>query len=881
MISAGATASSEARLQAAREYVAAGLSLIPIDAKSKCPPEGFSWKVYQRRQPDDGELCAWVGRYPGFGVVGGKVSGHRNGDGEAKDALEILDLEAIAPLEEFRQLVEEAAPGLLGQLPRVKTPTDGRHIYYRCAIVEGNQKLAQRAVEVADADLPRTDDGALDKKEIQKLGLREIGGKYFKVRTLIETRGEGGQVLSPLCLPGTHPSGGVYKVLGGDLRHIPTIPPSHRDILLTAARACNEFVEPAKAKGRREAGREKPGADYNGRFDVDEKVRALLREGGWTLFRSDGLGELWSRPGVDDHCSARLFSDGAFYVFSSNAAPFAINEAYTPFGVYAELKHGGDYSAAAKALAAEGYGDQRKQQQGAVTSETAEDAPITWSEPRPIPDGLLPVPKMDSRLIPAAFRGWISDIADRLQVPLEFPAIPAIVAAASVIGNQIRIYPKAHDDWAVTPNLWGAVVGRPGTMKSPAILEAIKPLRRLCAEAAKTYEEDQKTWKFEKEAQKARQAATRKKMEQAAKNGDNLDSFKDDWADDEQSEPIERRYVINDSTVEKFGALLNQNPNGLLLFRDELTGWFRALDDDRRANDRAFFLECWNGDGNYTYDRIERGTLKIERATASVLGGIQPGPLQTYLRGALGCGEGDDGLLQRFQLMVFPDLPPDFEYVDRWPDSDAKNAAHSIFKALSAIPDLARNGADSQADGADKSYLRFTPDAQAFFAEWYSELRRDVRNNVYDHPAIEAHVAKYAKLMPALALVFEMINAANATPAFDGFAGAVSQDSAAISAAWCSFLLKHARRVYGLGLMATSTLAHTVAVHLQKGDLPELFTPRDIYYRGWSGLTTADSVKEPLDLLEHLGWIRGAAVSTGGRPTTQYKINPRVSEVKL
>ena len=60
-----------------------------------------------------------------------------------------------------------------------------------------------------------------------------------------------------------------------------------------------------------------------------------------------------------------------------------------------------------------------------------------------------------------------------------------------------------------------------------------------------------------------------------------------------------------------------------------------------------------------------------------------------------------------------------------------------------------------------------------------------------------------------------------------------------------------------------------------------MFTARDIYYRGWSGLTTADSVKEPLDLLEHLGWIKGGAVTTGGRPTIQYQINPRISEASL
>lgn len=359
------------RFQAAREYVASGLSLIPIGAKSKTTPPGIAWKTYQRRRPTDQELSTWLSKYPGLGIVGGKVSGK---DGAA---LEILDLESIAPLEEFRQLVAEAAPGLLDRLPRVKTPAGGRHIYYRCETIEGNQKLAQRAEEVAAADLPRLEDGALDMEAIKKAGLRPINGKYFKIRTLIETRGEGGQVLSPLCLPGTHPSGGVYELLNGDLCEIPTITVRERDILLTAARACNQFIESTKAKGNREAEREKvaglkPGADYNARSDAFERSRALLEDHGWTRFRSDGHGELWSRPGVTDHCSARLFNDGALHVFSSNATPFTIGGSYSPFAIYAELKHGGDYAASAKTLAAEGYGDKRQAKSGA-TDKKADD----------------------------------------------------------------------------------------------------------------------------------------------------------------------------------------------------------------------------------------------------------------------------------------------------------------------------------------------------------------------------------------------------------------------------------------------------------------------------------------------------------------------------
>ncbi|HEX5084217.1 MAG TPA: bifunctional DNA primase/polymerase, partial [Blastocatellia bacterium] len=362
------------RLTAARAYLASGLSIIPIGARSKTTPPGVAWKVYQTRRPTDDELRAWIARYPGIGIVGGEVSG-RDGAG-----LEILDLESIAPIDDFRQLVDEAAPGLLDHLPRVRTPTGGRHVYYRCETVEGNQKLAQRAEIVTGDDLPRTADGAIDKAAIKKDGLREIDGKYFKIRTLIETRGEGGQVLSPLCLPGTHPSGGVYELINGDLRDIPTITARERECLLTAARACNEFVEPTKAKGTREAkageGRgPKPGADYNARSDAFEKSKALLEDHGWTVFRDQGVGPLLSRPGVDDHCSARLFNGGALHVFSSNAVPFNINETYSPFAVYTELKHDGDYPAATRALAAAGYGDQSKRQTKQAADSQADPKP--------------------------------------------------------------------------------------------------------------------------------------------------------------------------------------------------------------------------------------------------------------------------------------------------------------------------------------------------------------------------------------------------------------------------------------------------------------------------------------------------------------------------
>ena len=52
---------------------------------------------------------------------------------------------------------------------------------------------------------------------------------------------------------------------------------------------------------------------------------------------------------------------------------------------------------------------------------------------------------------------------------------------------------------------------------------------------------------------------------------------------------------------------------------------------------------------------------------------------------ALDHRSGDDGLLQRFQIVVWPDSVGEWNNVDRWPDSGARNEAFRIFEALDSL----------------------------------------------------------------------------------------------------------------------------------------------------------------------------------------------------
>jgi hypothetical protein len=261
-----------------------------------------------------------------------------------------------------------------------------------------------------------------------------------------------------------------------------------------------------------------------------------------------------------------------------------------------------------------------------------------------------------------------------------------------------------------------------------------------------------------------------------------------------REKPVCRRYEVNDATIPKLGELFAENPNGLLLVRDELSGFLHSLDREEQAGDRAKYLEMWDGKGELTYDRIGRGTVRVGSNTLSVLGGIQPGVLMAYVREAVRGGAGNDGLLQRFQLFVWPDVSKEWRNLDRWPDTKAKNEAFKVFEHL--------DGLTAEAIGATKSedgipFLRFTSDAQECFDCWRAGLEKKLRSDV-EHPAFEAHLAKYRKLVPALALLIHLA---------DRRIGRVSLDALNKALLWAEYLEAHARRIYSAALRPDTAAA--------------------------------------------------------------------------
>lgn len=324
-------------LDLAERYVDKGYSVVPIAADGSKRPT-VQWERWQKERPDRDALSRLFSfatlpgkpllpRNVGIAVIHGAISGN-------SEALDFDDPTAYCEFEEACFDGGFADP--LSGMVHVQTPCGGRHVYYRCEEpVEGNLKLAYD----------------------------ETGNKIR-----IETRGEGGYTIAPGSPAACHPTGRRYGKLPGfpSFVDVPTIGADVRDALLYIARSLckkpkQEIRASTSAAGPRPYGAVRPGDDYNARASQAD-VLELLTSAGWTVASQSGRVIHLQRPGkTGKGTSATLGHDGdnVLHIFSTNAPPGFETGPNAAFTVYAQIRHMGDFRAAATDLAKQGYGDTR------------------------------------------------------------------------------------------------------------------------------------------------------------------------------------------------------------------------------------------------------------------------------------------------------------------------------------------------------------------------------------------------------------------------------------------------------------------------------------------------------------------------------------------
>ena len=479
-----------------------------------------------------------------------------------------------------------------------------------------------------------------------------------------------------------------------------------------------------------------------------------------------------------------------------------------------------------------------------------------WPEPKEIKAAMPTVPAFDATMLPTSFQAYVEDTAELMQAPLDYVAVPLIVAAAATIGNSWAIAPKVWDtNWLVTPVLWGGIVGRPGMKKSPAMDKGVVHLKSLEDDMDAAHQLNVQKYATDKIIYDAAVQTAKA----AAKAGRQVPTLPP-----EPKPPEPERLVANDSTYQKLTDILQWSPRGVLVLKDELVGLLESLASDGQEGARAFYLQAWNGNGQYKVDRVGRGSLVIKRLAIWLVGGIQPGKLQTYVRQAVQGGNGDDGLLQRFQLIVWPDVSPNWKNIDRSPDVAAFDNVENTFKYLRSLHPMtvgARTGL-----GNGPAYLHFTTEAQSVYDSIRGALETSLRKGER-HPALESHFAKYPSLLAALALVIHLS---------DGGTGPVCIEALNKAGRWLKYLGAHAKRVYAVATNGAAHSAKALADKIKTGVLKNGFSAREINRKQWSQLTTLQDVKAAIEWLVDTDWLKEVDERAGSTGKVTYVINPRV-----
>lgn len=489
-----------------------------------------------------------------------------------------------------------------------------------------------------------------------------------------------------------------------------------------------------------------------------------------------------------------------------------------------------------------------------------------WPEPGNIKKAMPSVMTLSEEMLPIPIRGWVVNACERLQAPFDLVAISAIIAIGSLIGSGCGIKPKQNDDWVEFANLWGILIANPSNKKSPAMNEIMVLIQRLQNEINNDFKDELKKYQLRSVQNKAKLKAIENCIGRMAK----LDIEPDEdlkieyynILDAIQEKPNEVILKTNETTIPKLTELLKTNSRGIFLVRDEIVGLLAKWENNNM--ERAYYLAAWSNKISYVNSTIARGNTSATSTSISVLGTAQPDTIKEYVIKAKEIR--NDGLIQRFQLAVYPDELESYASTDISPDKEAAERVYRLMRKINNMNFVEHGGI--KMPNKDQPYFKLSSKAQKLFNFWYKgPFAKKIAHE--ENPIMKQHLAKYSKLVPSLALIFHCIHLADKDSRED-----IKINTLKLAIKWSNYLESHSRRIYSFADKSESVAEKIIQI-IDDHDLKPVFSIRDIYSKHRSGLGR-DEVNIGIAILLKENYIKEVhSEKRKGRPSQKYEVNPK------
>ena len=549
-----------------------------------------------------------------------------------------------------------------------KTMNAGYHILFKSKRVEGNQDVAKLKGHTAQ---------------------------------VIETRGVGGLVVA-------YPENKVSKLSYFDIKYISD---EDRDILFSCSKFYNyidqteQKVEKKVSKEYVETGNTPPWTDFNNKnsvFDLISDEFFIPRNGHKAKMT------IVKRNGAKSPHSGYIYKDTDLLFLFSTGTQYPSEKALSAFHIYTIQKHGGDFSAAAKDLYLQGYGDRVKKKVDEIQT-TFQKISKEKIETIDFPIDIFPE-KIQSFLIEC--NETLGDIVD-------YTGSAMIWLISLCVGNSIKL--EVKNGWTEGANVWISLVGKAGIGKTPSLNRIIQPLKRVNQLEFKRYLKENKEWK----------------------EFDSL-SAKEKGGVENVPKPKNSQFISTDTTVEALIQLHQESDNCVGIYKDELSGWIKDMNKYREGSDLEFWLSAWAGE-SIVLNRVTRDSNYIDKPCLPVLGGIQPSIFERFYTDE----NKDNGFMDRM-LLAFPD----FE-VSYWNEKEiAKENLTWYNESIVSFYDYIKRSIIRDSEGNILSHLlHWSKDAKKEWIKVFNEITEkqlcDTENEYLKsmYPKQIGYVARFCLLL--------------------------------------------------------------------------------------------------------------------------------------
>ncbi len=310
-------------------------------------------------------------------------------------------------------------------------------------------------------------------------------------------------------------------------------------------------------------------------------------------------------------------------------------------------------------------------------------------------------------IFPIEIQILLEEAEETLNYPIEYLGSSILSACSVAIGNTYHI--KLKEGFIAKGNLYIALVGRAGDVKSHPLKFAYEPIEKTELASYNNYQNEMKEY----------------------------NSLSDE-AKRTNPKPIYKKYILKDFTPESLIKLHSNNKRGQAIVSDELFGWIKNFGRYNSSGEQETYLSLWNGH-SISVDRKSEEPIRLDNTYVNIIGTMQTKILPELNKE----NRGNNGFIERM-LFAENENPKPVLWSTNEIEKEVIAKYHILIERLFQL----------ELNDENQNILEYTEEAKKALIKWQNNKRKDL----IDDEIGTSIQAKYEVYAIRFSLIIQLIH---------------------------------------------------------------------------------------------------------------------------